>query len=113
MVVEWGSEWTVQRVRVTGTNGGDGLNATGEFNTAGIPTPVARANTWVWGTGHADGGGIGNQAEGVMIALGNGVDQNATESLVAIGTEIAGTALDFEVWVAHPRVSGCRTPVQS
>ena len=97
MVVEWGSEWTVQRVNVTGTNGGDGLDATGEYNTAGI-SAVARANTWVWGTGHADGNGIGNQAEGVLIALGNGVDQNATESLVAIGTEIDGTDLDFEVW---------------
>ena len=91
MVVEWGSEWTVQRVRVTGTNGGDGIDATGEYNTAAI-SPVARDNTWVWGTGHANGNGIGNQAEGVLIALGNGVDQNANESLVAVGTEIDGTA---------------------
>ena len=103
MVVEWGTEWTVQRVRVTGTNGGNGLNAAGEYNTAAITTPVARANTWVWGTGHADGNGIGNPAEGVAITLGNGVAQNATESQVAVGTEIGGTAVDFEVWtLTHP-----------
>ena len=103
MVVEWGSEWTVQRVRVTGTNGGNGLNAAGEYNTAALTTPVARANTWVWGTGHADGNGIGNQAEGVAITLGNGVSKNTTESLVAVGTEIGGTAVDFEVWtLTHP-----------
>ncbi len=105
MVVEWGSEWTVQRVRVTGTNGGNGLNATGEYNTGAI-SPVARANTWVWGAGHADGDGIGNQAEGVVIALGDGVNQNATESQVAVGTEIGGTGVDFEVWaLTHPSLT--------
>ena len=105
MVLQWGSEWTVQRVRVTGTNGGGGLNATGEYNTAAI-SPVARDRTWVWGAGHADGNGIGNQAEGVAIALGDGVNQNATESLVAVGTESAGTGVDFEVWaITHPSLT--------
>ena len=106
MVVEWGSEWMVQHVRVQGTNGGNGLDATGEYNTAGLSTAVARANTWVWGTGQTNGGGIGDQAEGVLIVLGNGVTQNATESLVAIGSETAGTALDFEVWaLTHPSLA--------
>lgn len=105
MVVEWGSEWTVQRTRVTGTNGGGGLNGVGEYNTAAI-SGVSRANTWVWGTGHADGNGIGNQAEGVAITLGNGVTQNATETLVAAGTEISGAAVDFEVWaLTHPSLA--------
>ncbi|MCP3957629.1 MAG: DUF11 domain-containing protein [bacterium] len=105
MVVEWGSEWTVQRVQVTGTNGGNGLNATGEYNTAAISS-VARGQTWVWGTGHADGNGIGNQAEGVAITLGDGVNQNASESQVAVGTEIAGTAVDFQVWaLTHPSLA--------
>ena len=105
MVLEWGSEWTVQRVRVTGTNGGNGLNTAGEYNTAAISS-VARDETWVWGTGHANGNGIGNQAEGVALTLGNGVAQNANESQVAVGTEISGTGVDFEVWtLTHPSLA--------
>lgn len=95
MVLEWGSDWTVQRARVQGTNGGDGLNATGEYNTASI-SAVSRANTWVWGAGHTDDNGIGDSGEGVVITLGDGV--NATGDEVAVGTEYGGTAVDFEVW---------------
>jgi hypothetical protein len=51
MVVEWGSSWTVQHVYVTGSAGGDKIDELGEYNTAAI-SPVARDNTWVWGTGH-------------------------------------------------------------
>ena len=58
MVVEWGDAWTVQRVRVLGSNGGDGADEVGEYNTAALPISVPRANTWVWGTGHTQLGGI-------------------------------------------------------
>ncbi|MCP4658423.1 MAG: DUF11 domain-containing protein, partial [bacterium] len=84
MVVEWGSAWTVQRAQVTGNNGGDGVDAVGEYNTAAI-AGVARANTWVWGTGHTDDQGIGDAAEAVVLTLGDGVTQNATETQVAAG----------------------------
>ncbi len=97
MVVEWGADWGVQRVNVTGANGGNGADATGEYNTAAI-IPVARDNTWVWGTGHTDDNGLGDGAEGVLVTLGDGVNQNASETLVAVATEYGGTAIDFEVY---------------
>ncbi len=98
MAVAWGSDWTVDRVNVTGTNGGDGANAIGEYNTAAI-TSVTRAETWVWGTGHTDDNGLGDGGEGVLVTLGNGVAQNANETVVAVATEYSGTAIDFEVYV--------------
>ncbi len=102
MVVEWGSEWTVQRVRVQGNNGGNGADAVGEYNTAAISS-VARANTWVWGTGHTAVEGIGEAAEGTLITLGNGVNENATETLVAVANEYASLSTDFEVYtLTHP-----------
>ncbi len=101
-VVEWGSEWTVQRQRVQGNNGGDGANAVGEYNTAAI-SAVARANTWVWGVGHTNDNGIGDGGEGCLITLGNGVAQNPSESTVAVGIEYANRAVDFEVYAfTHP-----------
>ncbi len=105
MAIQWGSEWTVQRVRVQGNNGGNGADAVGEYNTAAI-SPVARANTWVWGTGHTAVEGIGEAAEGSLITLGNGVNENATESLVAVANEYALLTTDFEVYaLTHPDLS--------
>ncbi len=104
MAVQWGTAWTVQRVQVQGTNGGDGVNATDEYNTAAI-SPVTRANTWVWGTGHTNDNGIGDAAEGCVITLGNGVAQNATESTVAVGLEYSQT-INFEVYaLTHPNLA--------
>ena len=106
MVVQWGSEWAVQRVNVTGTDGGGGLDAAGEYNTASLLPAVNRDTSWVWGTGHADGLGIGDQGEGVVYTLGNGVTQNSSEGTVAAGTEWDGTAVDFEIWVlTHPSMA--------
>jgi uncharacterized repeat protein (TIGR01451 family) len=109
MVLEWGSEWTVQRVRVGpddpngGDNGGDGVDQVSEYTVKSLPSSVDRDNTWVWGTGHTKSGGSGSSAEGVVVTLGNGVDQNATESSVAVGIEHPGNAVDFEVWaLSHP-----------
>ncbi|MDX2437166.1 MAG: C25 family cysteine peptidase [Acidobacteriota bacterium] len=102
MAVEWGSEWNVQRVRVQGNNGGNGADAVGEYNTAPISS-VARANTWVWGTGHTAVEGIGDAAEGALITLGDGVNQNPNENLVAVGNEYALLGDDFEVYaLSHP-----------
>ncbi len=101
MVMEWGSEWNVQRVDVVGNNGGNGADSTGEYDTASI-SPVARVNTWVWGTGHVDDDGIGDSAEGSLVTLGNGVNQNATESQVAVGSEY-GDDKDYVVYaLTHP-----------
>jgi uncharacterized repeat protein (TIGR01451 family) len=101
MVLEWGGEWNIQRASATGTAGGNGANASNEYNTAPITT-VDRANTWVWGTGHTTDQGIGDASEGTLITLGNGVDQNASESTVAIGQEYSDTK-SYEVYtLSHP-----------
>ena len=97
MVVEWGNDWTVQSVRVSGSNGDDGVDATGEYNTAAI-SAVARNNTWVWGTGHTDYDGLGEAGEGAVVTLGDGVNQNAVESSVAVGLEYANLGLDYQVY---------------
>jgi len=99
-VTEWGSDWTVQNVNVTGTNAGIGVDATGEYNTASI-TSVVRDNTWVWGTGHARDDGLGDGALGQVVTLGDGVSQLTNETLVAVGAEGAQVApgRDFQVYV--------------
>jgi uncharacterized repeat protein (TIGR01451 family) len=107
--IEWGAEWTVNRQRVQGVNGGTGINAAGEYNvSAAFAAPVARDNTWVYATGHTADNGIGNSAEGVAVTLGNGVTQNPFESTVAVGfEELTATNInkDFEVWaLTHPKL---------
>ncbi|WP_411826914.1 hypothetical protein [Luteolibacter sp. AS25] len=100
-VVEWGSEWNVQHRLVTGSNGGNGADATGEYTTAAINS-VSRDNTWVWGTGTRLDSGVGDGAEGCLVTLGNGVDQNATESTVSVGSEYTDTYW-FDVYtMTHP-----------
>jgi prepilin-type N-terminal cleavage/methylation domain-containing protein len=96
MVVEWGTDWNIQRVNVTGSAGGNGADATGEYDTAAIGS-VDRDNTWVWGTGWTNDGGIGDSAEGTLITLGDGVNQNTTETSVAVGQEYSDTR-NFEVY---------------
>jgi uncharacterized repeat protein (TIGR01451 family) len=96
MVLEWGSEWTVQRRNVTGSAGGAGVDATTGYNTSAISS-VVRDNTWVWGTGFTDTQGTGRQLEGAVITLGNGVAQNTNETLVAVGLHYA-LAKDFDVY---------------
>lgn len=98
MVLEWGSNWTVQRERIQGNNGGDGAATTGDYNTATLSTGVDPAHTWVWGTGHTDTSGIGEAGEAILLTLGNGVSQGATETLVAAGAEYANLGIDFEVY---------------
>ncbi len=99
-IVNWGTSWTVQTANVTGTNSGDGANATGEYNTATIAS-VTRNNTWVWGNGHTRDDGLGDGSMGQLITLGNGVAQNTTETRVAVGAEGAMRApgRDFQIYV--------------
>ncbi len=99
-VVEWGSEWDVQTVNVTGNNAGNGINAAGEYNTAAI-TNTVRDDTWVWGSGVSRDDGLGDGSFGQVVTLGNGVAQNANETTVAVGAEGAMIApgRDFQVYV--------------
>ena len=96
-VVEFGSEWTVQHVNVAGSNGGGGADATGEYTTAAI-SAVNRDSSWVWATGTRSDAGIGDCAESCLVTLGDGVNQNASESNVAVGSEYTD-AYDFDVYV--------------
>ena len=101
-VVQWGSEHTIQRVPVTGSNGGDGVDATGEYNTAAIDA-VNRARTWLWMSGLTQGEDIGDSFIACTLALGNGVATNEEETTVAVGTETAVTK-DILVTVhSHPQ----------
>ncbi len=101
MAVEWGSEWQVQRVTVTGSAGGDGADAVNEYDTATID-PVDRDHTWVWAGGITSAHGIGNASEGTLITLGDGVAQQAIESSVAVGQEYnAGRTVDVYA-LTHP-----------
>ena len=101
MVVEWGSEWTVQRRNVQGTvdsgaADNDGVDATNEYINQAIGS-VARASTWVWGTGFTNDNGIGDSTEATVITLGDGVNQLVNETLLSVGIEHIRD-VDFEVY---------------
>ena len=100
-VVEWGSEWTIQRAVVTGTNGGNGVDAVGEYDTAAI-NPVNRDNTFVLAYGRSSDNGLGDGFGGAVFTLGDGVAQNAVESVVAVGSEF-NDSRSADVYVhTHP-----------
>jgi uncharacterized repeat protein (TIGR01451 family) len=113
MVVQWGTQWTVQRRAITGGNaGGADVDVAGEYNTVAIAS-VARANTWVWGTGHTNNSQMGNSADGVILTLGNGVAQNASETLISAGANYNNLNVNFDVYaLTHPslRVSHAWLP---
>ena len=96
MVVEWGAEWDVQHVQVTGNNADKELDVTTGYDTTAIAS-VVRDNTWVWGTGFTDSHKTGKSAEGAVITIGDGINQNATETTVAVGLAKAANK-DFEVY---------------
>lgn len=102
--VEWGSEWTIQRVTVAGNNSGNGINQPSEYDTAAI-TSVARANTFIIASGISDSNRLGEGWEGTVFTLGNGVNQNTNENRVAIGAERSANR-KAEVYVhTHPRLA--------
>lgn len=106
-IVEWGSNWTVQSANVTGTNNGSGLNSTGHYNTASISS-VTRANTFVWGSGFNRDDGLGDGALGQVFTLGDGVNQNTSETSVAVGGEggMIAPGRDFEIFIMeHPTIT--------
>lgn len=105
-VVEFGFEWTVQRVTVTGTNTGATLDNTAHYSTQALGYNVARAQTWVWACGYTDGSGPGDGPLGQVYTLGDGVASNVTESVVAVGGASAITQRSFEVYVlTHTKLS--------
>ncbi|MDX1621504.1 MAG: sialidase family protein, partial [Nitriliruptorales bacterium] len=102
-VVQWGNEWTVKRVNVAGSATGTGT-LTSHYTQASIGLTVTRDNTWVWGCGWANGDG----ADGYMNAtftLGDGVNQNTTETQVAVSQRVSGSSYDFDLYVLQHRLA--------
>ena len=103
-VIEWGSDWTIQRATVTGSSGGNGVNSTSEYDTAVI-SPIARASTFVLGYGRTFSNRLSGGWSGNIVTLGDGVNQLSTETLVAVGAESADSRT-VEVYVhTHPGLS--------
>lgn len=101
--VDWGSEWNIQRVTLAGTNGGQGANNPGEYNTAAISS-VTRQNTFIIASGRSADNGIGDGFEAAIWTLGNGVSQNASETSVALGSEYTDWR-EAEIYIhEHPRL---------
>jgi hypothetical protein len=104
-VVEWGSTWTVNRATITGNNFGVGT-VVGEWNSValvGAPLTVTRAETWLWAAGYTQADAPGDTFPGMMLALGDGVTENATESLAAGNWRLDPVGSAVEVWaLSHP-----------
>ncbi len=102
-VVEWGSEWTIQRALVDGSDGGKGADSTSEYTTQAIDA-VDRDNTFVLAYGNTWEQGLGNGWEGQVFTLGDGVHQNSVETRVAVGAHYRGSRR-ADVYVhTHPRL---------
>ena len=87
-VIEWGSDWTAQQADIEAlVTGGDGAS-TGHYTTAAI-SPVVRANTWVLGSVHTAAINPDENAMGVIVALGDGVNQDASETTVSAARGVA------------------------
>ncbi len=89
-VVQWGSEHTIERVTVSGSNGGAGVDVAAEYNTATIAS-TNRAQTWLWMSGYTETAGHRSSFTGLVLALGDGETQSATETEVAVGCEVSVT----------------------
>ena len=87
-VLEFGHEWTVQRVTVSGVAGGPNIDDVSEYDSTALLQSVIRANTWVYvpGGGVAAQDGRGDGFTGNVPALGDGVTQLTTESEVSLGS---------------------------
>ncbi|NOX23710.1 MAG: hypothetical protein GXP36_11565 [Actinobacteria bacterium] len=85
-IVEWGNEWNIQRVQVTGNASGNGVNSVNEYNTAAI-NPVNRANTFITAAGTTNDSRLSRSWLANVWTLGDGVNMNAVENQVAVGSE--------------------------
>jgi len=86
-VVEWGGSWDVQEIDFNNWNSGsDNVDNTGDYSTQSI-TSAERDNTWVWKSpGTSQDEGLGDGSFGKVVTLGDGVNQNSSETTVALGS---------------------------
>ncbi len=106
-VVEWGSNWNVEEVDFDNWDaGGQGVDIAAEYTTQTI-TSVTRANTWVWKSpGTSEDHDLGDGSFGKSFTLGDGETENATETDVALGTELTGINHDDTVFIMeHANIS--------
>lgn len=103
-IVDWGSEWMVQSVGGASSSGSNGAAATGAYQSFNI-TSVDRANSWVWGSGRSNDDGIGDGPFAFLYALGDGVNQNSTETQVSLGSEYGDTKSTTIFVMEHPDLS--------
>ncbi|MEN8234330.1 MAG: hypothetical protein ABFR89_05340 [Actinomycetota bacterium] len=109
--VEWGSEWTIQHVRVKGNAGGAGVDTPNEYDTAKLSTAVVRERTFVLAYGTTSDSAPGTGWEGQIYTLGNGHPINGEPNKagdeaksVAVSSEYR-VKRDVEVYVhTHPRL---------
>lgn len=91
-LIEWGANVSVQlveHVAATMTAGGDLADAA-DWEPVPITT-VTASESWVHGSFMSKGAATpGNGPESLVCLLGNGVDQNATESTIAVGSYEGG-----------------------
>jgi len=97
--VQWGAEWLVQRVNVTGTNTGATLASTGHYSTGALTYTITRAKSWVWMASYTDGNNPGASFLGQVATIGDGVTQNSTETTVAVGGMAGITQRSASVYV--------------
>ncbi len=90
-VVEWGSEWSIQRANIYAAS-----NTTYESATN---SSVVRDNTFVLGFGAVGDQGIGDGWDAMVCTLGNAQTQNANETQVTLATAQSGNQVDAEVYV--------------
>lgn len=103
-VVQLGIEWDIQRVNVTGGNGGAGIDDAADYNTGALTRTVTSANTFLWGCGWDD---VSTGVHEHAITLGDGTSPvSATESTVAVGSINApSSTIDWYVYaLSHPLI---------
>ena len=104
-VVEWGLEHRLERVSVGGTAGGSGATSTSDYDGATV-SEVDRDQSWVWASGYTKSDTMGSGFFGQLIALGDGVNQSAAETAVAVGDQVGGVQREFSVVVhTHPSLA--------
>lgn len=112
--VEWGSEWTIQHVRVAGDRGGPGVDHTKEYSSTKLATNVVPAQTFVLAYGTTEETSAAAGWEGQIFTIGNGNSpptgtgngkkEAGNANKVSIGAEQQGYR-DAEVYVhTHPQL---------
>lgn len=105
-VVQWGSEWDVQRVNIAGSGGGDYSNS-GNYTTGALARSITVAESMVWWSGWVDGDGSGDTWRALAVVPGSGgsADPGASEStLAATVGSAAAWSLDAYV-MSHPSLA--------